>query len=136
MFVDYNHNSTWSKIGKSLFLVGSPSLFFEDKYIVVQKSTRKTTVYVGNLPYNYDPEKDEAELRELIEDRCHRKVQSFRSKGTFAFCEFINFEHTQSALQKLPGLRFRVTYLTFFSLEKLPLKIKNQLWKIITPFTV
>jgi len=101
-FVGFGNEEAQDKAGK----LKDGSLLF-DKYIVVQKSTRKTTIYIGNLPFNYDPDKDETELREIIEERCRRKVQSFRSKGTFAFCEFINFEHTQSALQKLPGLRWR-----------------------------
>jgi len=85
------------KNGKALF----------DKYLVVQKSTRKTTVYVGNLPHEYDEEHDQQELKETLERECGRKILSIRSKGKFAFCEFLNFEATQSALQRLPGMVFR-----------------------------
>jgi len=78
-----------------------------NKNIVVQISTRKTTVYVGNLPWDFSSDSDANDLQRVIEERCGRRILSVRLKGRYAFCEFLNFEHTQAALQKLPGLVFR-----------------------------
>jgi len=80
---------------------------FFDKNLVVQVSTRKTTIYVGNLPWDFSTDKDAEDLQKVVEDRCGKRVLSTRLKGRYAFCEFINFEHTQAALKKLPGLVFR-----------------------------
>eukprot|EP00494_Astrolonche_serrata_P024819 UN25079 len=73
----------------------------------VKKSTRKTTLYIGNLPYDYDPEIHESELKTLIEKQCGKQLVSIRSKVRYAFCEFLNFEHTQVALLRLPNTKFK-----------------------------
>jgi len=77
------------------------------KHLVVQKSTRKTTIYVGNLPEDYDEREDEDSLKKAIEQHCGKPLTGIRSKGRYAFIEFLNFEHTQCALHKLPGMRFK-----------------------------
>jgi len=77
------------------------------KHLVVQKSTRKTTIYVGNLPEDYDERVDENALKTAIQDCCGKPLTGIRSKGRYAFIEFLNFEHTQCALHKLPGMRFK-----------------------------
>lgn len=90
-------NAIETKNGKPLF----------DKYLVVQKSTRKTTIYVGNLPHDFEEENDAHELKTILERECGKKILSLRTKGKFAFCEFLNFESTQAALQRLPGVTYR-----------------------------
>jgi len=94
---DGQRRATQTKNGTSFF----------NKNIVVQVSTRKTTIYVGNLPYDFSTEQDAADLQRAVEDRCGKRILSTRLKGRYAFCEFNNFEHTQCALQKLPGLIFQ-----------------------------
>jgi len=112
------------KSGKRMHLKGGRTGGANDKTLVVQKSTRKTTIYLGGLGYDYS-EEYEQDLRDAVEKRCGFRALGIRSKGMYAFVEFANFHCTQTALQRLPRMRFRGREIRVQLAQSDPSEVRN-----------
>lgn len=54
---------------------------YKGKRLVCQKSVRKNTLWIGNLPYGFDQDKDGPELKAYLEKQCSKTIYSLKCRG-------------------------------------------------------